>query len=956
MKQLLTLFAVLSSLAVAAQPEPSLASSRIQNAMNRATLDEKSLLNNIPFIQMGPTVMSGRVSDLEVDPKDATHFYVSYASGGLWETKNNGASFEPIFDHEETMTIGDFDVHWQTGQIMIGTGEVNSSRSSYAGIGMYHSLDNGKNWQHRGLEETHHIGKVLFDKRDPNVVLVAALGHLYSKNTERGLFLTQDGGKTWKHTLALGDSIGGIELVRDPLDVNICYAATWERHRSAWNFKEAGEGSNIYRSNDGGLSWQLMTGDASGFKMGKGKGRIGLSATGSGGKTVLFAVMDSQDDRPKASIKVEKQGITPRELRALSSEAFLAMDTTKLAEYLRTYRYPRKYGTKQVRERVRNGELTPASIADFVGDANSALFDTEVEGPLVYRSDDKGVSWRRVNDKYIDDCFNTYGYYFAQIRVGTMNPDRLYIMGVPILTSADGGKTWESIDGDNGHADHHCLWINPDNPNHLINGNDGGILITYDHGKHWTKCNSPAVGQCYAVAVDEAIPYRVYCGLQDNGVWFGEYYSPINTEWHATGHNAFKELMGGDGMQIAIDPRDNNTLYTGYQFGNYYKMLRTGSRQTPIQPKHELGDAPYRWNWQSPIMISTHQPDVLYFGGNKLFRSLDQGKTMLPISPDLTHGKREGDVPFGTISSIDESPKTFGLLVVGTDDGRVHVSENSGFSWSDISAGLPTGLWVSRVVASAHDRKRLYVSLNGYRNDHFDSYVYRSDNLGVTWRRICIDLPAQPVNVVLEDPDQSKMLYIGTDQGLYASLDGGLTAMPMQNSSLPRVAVHDLAIQRTEKHLIVGTHGRSMFRTDLQYVQQLDSAVLASKLHVFSPPKLTFNESWGDRPWTWAPIDTPDTKLAVYTSTGGAARLTIMGADGRTLGVQTMTLPRGLSYPKFLPVVDAKSKKIWQSLAGENAAEPKNGLLYLPPGKYQIALSLEGGTAVSTFWEVVEEE
>jgi photosystem II stability/assembly factor-like uncharacterized protein len=404
------------------------------------------------------------------------------------------------------------------------------------------------------------------------------------------------------------------------------------------------------------------------------------------------------------------------------------------------------------------------------------------------------------------------------------------------------------MDKENVHADHHICWINPAKDSHLIIGNDGGCNITYDDGRHWFKANTPAVGQFYSVYTDNARPYNVYGGLQDNGVWYGPSTSSDNYSWYDNGNYPFKSIMGGDGMQVGVDTRDNITVYTGFQYGNYSRLNRTNPRETAkrITPAGQLGEVPLRFNWQTPILISKHNQDVIYFGANKLFRSFNKADSLIAISHDLTNGAKTGDVPYGTITTIAESPIRFGLLYVGTDDGNIQMSKDGGYSWTLLNAApskkgqtmvLPKELWVSRVLASQYKEGRVYVTLNGYREDDFTAYVYVSEDYGTTWTNIGKDLPAEPVNVIREDPKNEQILYVGTDGGLYVSFNRGQSYM-LWNSGLPRsIPVHDIAIQERENEMVLGTHGRSLYIAKLDDVQglQKDKDWLKKKQHKPEP-------------------------------------------------------------------------------------------------------------------------
>jgi photosystem II stability/assembly factor-like uncharacterized protein len=822
-----------------AQINPTPASERMKVTEQRRLLEQKSLLKEIPFRNIGPVTMSGRVSDIEANPEDPTEFYVAYSSGGLWHTKNNGLSFKPIFDSADVITIGDIAVNWSKKIIWIGTGEVNSSRSSYAGIGVYKSNNNGKTWEYAGLPESHHIGKIQLHPTDENTAWVAALGHLYSPNKERGVFKTTDGGKTWKHTLQIDDNTGVVEMEINPQNPAELYAATWYRTRRAWNFEEGGSTSGIYKSNDGGETWKLVTAAGSGFPTGDGLGRIGLTVYLKNPQLV-YAILDNQNNKPDTA---KKDTTTYRldELKGLSKEQFAALNNKKIDTLLLRNRLFPRYSASKLKEWIAADKYKPTVLYDYLN-VNTG-FEANPIGCEIYRSDNGGQSWKKVNEKEIP-IFFTYGYYFAKIYVSPYNENKVYALGFSSQVSTDGGKTWKNMDKNNVHADHHALWINPKKDSHLINGNDGGVNITYDDGDVWFKANTPAVGQFYAITTDNAKPYNVYGGLQDNGVW----YVPSQGGRNPFGGSGLGQtvgtetnLGGGDGMQVQVDARDNTTTYYGSQFGSYARTNRITKEGTKrITPRHELGDFPFRFNWQSPILISSHNPDIVYFGSNHFHRSMNKADTMIRMTGDLTNGGKTGNVPYGTLTTISESPKRFGLVYAGTDDGNIHVSKDAGTSWEklnspDVLTPVKKGtkpqaaigklqtnnLWVSRVTASQHKEERVYASLNGYRFDNFSPYLYISNDYGVSWEQIGKDLPMEPINVIKEDPKNDSIIYVGTDGGLYVSFDKGNSFM-IWNTGLPKsVPVHDIAIQQRDNEIVLGTHGRSLYIAKLDDVQML---------------------------------------------------------------------------------------------------------------------------------------
>ncbi|MBL7793435.1 MAG: glycosyl hydrolase [Saprospiraceae bacterium] len=934
---------VFSATAQLTQPPFTPAVERIKSVDQRKALKEKSIVDAVKFRNVGPTVCSGRVVDLEVSPADASHFYVAYASGGLWKTTNNGTTFEPLFDNETVMTIGDIAVNWKNNTIWLGTGESNSSRSSYAGVGMYKSTNGGKTWQYLGLGESHHIGRIVLHPGNPNVAWVAVLGHLYSPNQERGVYKTTDGGKTWTKTLFINDDTGVVDLLIDPASANTLYAAAWDRSRRAWDFVESGKNTGIYKSTDGGNTWTLLTAKNAGFPVGEGAGRIGLAMTRQGGKPLLYAAIDNYFRRPEEA--PEGEVLTKKMLKSMSKDSFLQLKPYLIKEFLQNNGFPEKYTVESVRAMVEKDKIKPAALAEYTEDANSLLFDTPVIGLEVYSSANEGKSWKKTHEGYIDQGYNSYGYYFGNIRVSPRNPNKLYMLGYPVLRSDDGGKTWKSINGDNVHVDHHALWVSPTRDGHLILGNDGGINISYDDGESWIKCNSPAVGQFYAVAVDMAKPYNVYGGLQDNGVWKGPSTYQYSTEWHGSGRYPYSELVGGDGMQVAVDTRNNEIVYTGFQFGNYFKINTRTEERKFITPKHDLGERPYRWNWQTPIHLSVHNQDILYMGAHKVFRSFNGGEKFDAISGDLTKGGQKGDVPYGTLTSIHESPLRFGLIYAGSDDGLVHVTRDGGQVWQNISTGLPEDMWVSRVQASKFDEGTVYVSLNGYRWDNFTPYLYVSSDYGKTWRRLGKDLPLEPVNVVKEDPVNARILYVGTDHGLYVSLDGGESFMAMTNE-LPAVAVHDVVIHPRDNDLLVGTHGRSLYIAGVKELQQLTPEVLAMPLAVFELKKQRYSPRWGSK--SIFNENKADIKLPFYANEAGKVQISIQTESGLELHTFSVDAAKGLNYPAYDFRIDEKVLEDYTKLLNEKRkADEKpvkltkadSGKYYLYKGTYKVVFT-----------------
>lgn len=894
----------------------------------RKQKEDQSILKEYPVRNIGPTVQGGRIVDIEVNLKNTKEFYVGYGSSGIFKTSNNGITFTPIFDQVDALGIGDFALSQSDPKILyVGTGEKNGSRSTYAGSGMYKTTDGGKTWSHLGLTGSHHIGRVLIHPQDNNTVWVASLGALYSHNADRGVFKSSDGGKTWKKTLFINDSTGVSDLIINPQNPNQLIAATWERTRKAWDFKGNGIGSAIYRSEDGGETWTLSS---EGFPKGKFVGRIGLDICWSK-PNVMYAVLDNQEEIKEAKKETPADGkMKLADFKDMTVENFLKLDDKKLDELLKDSRFPSKYTARVVKRDVQSGKYKPSALANYFGaDANSDLFNTKIKGAEVYRSEDAGKSWKRTHSFDIDGVYFTYGYYFGELRVSPANTEDVYIYGVPMLKSEDGGKNWTEIDSlGTMHSDHHALWINPTDANHMLMGNDGGLYQSYDKGDTWLHFNNMPVGQFYTVNVDMETPYNVYGGLQDNGVLRGSSRSIPNRTKH------WDPIFGGDGMYVFPDPRNSKLVYTGFQFGNYFKLELDRSKNTRITPSHDIGEAPNRWNWRTPLILSNHNPDIVYMASQRVYRSLNKAESWEAISGDLTKNKPQGNVPFSTITSLAESPLQFGLLYVGTDDGNVWVSKNGGGSWDAIQGGLPVDKWISSISPSPHDEATVFVSVNGYRQDDFKTYIYMSTDYGKTWASVKGDLPESVANVIIQDPVNANLLYCGLDQGTYVSLDLGKSWRLLNNAL--NVPSYDMMVHPRENELVVGTHGRSVFIADVKPLQLLGD--VSKSVMAFAPESIRFSERWGQKQYAWSPVNEPKTSILYYVGKP-AASITAEVLDEKNNLIRTLT---GTGVVGFHSLS-------WDLKVNEVAPVPAKGkakpaattptLKYVGKGKYKVKFS-----------------
>lgn len=732
---------------------PTDAETRMRAWERHQQMDAESPFADLAWRAVGPQMQGGRIESIAVPVGEASTFYVGVGSGNLWKTVNNGTTWSPIFEKQSTFAIGDVAVAESDPNVVwVGTGEVLMARSSYAGTGVFKSLDAGETWRHMGLADTHHIGRVLIDPRDPDIVYVAAIGHLYTFNEERGLFRTVDGGDSWEKVLYINDRVGVVDLVMDPSDPNTLYATAWERSRKAWGHVASGEGSGIYKTTDGGDSWEKLT---NGFPTGQGVGRIAVDVAPSN-PDVVYALLDNHLPNPDSAL---------------------------------SERGPRRIG----------GE--------------------------VYRSDDRGATWKKVNEEPV-----SAGYDFCIIKVAPDDEDVVYLPGNRFMASEDGGRSYRQIQGTlvhllpHGsrvlHLDQHALWVNPQDGDHMILGNDGGIHVSYDRGESWLHLNNLPIGEFYAVHVDMETPYQIYGGTQDNAALWGP--SDHVVEWDVADpwqHVYLDRWGGGDSYFTYPDPTDPNVIYYEHQVGDLRRKDMVKDTAPRIRPRAGEGEQPLRTNWMTPFLISQYDPWTLYNGANFLFKSPDRGDSWTAISPDLTsQPTSQGNVPFGTLTTLSESSLQMGLLYTGADDGYIHVTQDDGETWARIDGGLPK-MWVSRVEASVHDLGTVYVSMTGYREDDFSTYLFASQDFGQTWTSISSDLPMESVNVIREDPTDPDILYVGTDLGVFVSVDRGLSWHSL-SATLPTTPVHDLVVHPRDGEIVIGTHGRSVWVADLSTVRE----------------------------------------------------------------------------------------------------------------------------------------
>jgi photosystem II stability/assembly factor-like uncharacterized protein len=820
--------------------------------------------------EIGSAASSGRVTRFAVHPEDTRVNFVATASGGLWKTENAGTTWRAVFEQASSISLGDVAIAPSNPDIVwLGTGEQNSVRSSQFGDGVYRSTDGGETWEHMGLEGSRHVGRILIHPRDPDTLYVAAMGSLWGPNPERGLYRSRDGGKSWKQLLKPSDYTGVVEVQMHPENPDLLYAATFQRERRMWSMVGGGEEGGLFRSRDGGDSWERVGG---GFPE-SAVGRVGVTFC-AGSADTMYATAVGPDG-----------------------------------------------GT--------------------------------------FRSTDAGESWERRSEKVQSH------WYYGELFCDPQNADRVYAPMTPLLRSDDGGKTFENAAKSMVHGDHHTLWINPEDSDHLMVGNDGGVYVTRDGGEAWQWISNLPVMQLYTVAVDMQEPfYHVYGGTQDNGTWAG----PVGTRYSdGIANEDWRFVSGGDGFYAVADPTDPNIIYSQSQYGVLYRSDRDSGEQRRIQPwQPQDGEfPPYRWNWSAPFQISPHDPETLYFGANVVFRSRDRGDSWERISPDLTRAISRDDLPlqgrvqpadaidlhastamYGNLHALRESPLRRGLLAAGSDDGLIHVSRDGGRSWqrTERFPGVPDRVKVAMLAWSEQDEGTLFATFDGHKDNRFTPFVVRSDDYGESWRNITGDLPEfGPTRSIAVHPRNRDLVFVGTDFGVFVSFAGGDEWLPLQ-AGLPTNSVQGIIVHPRDNDLVIGTHGRGFWVIDDLGLLETLSAERAEEHSFLAPPRPAVqirDKNRGRRAFGHSYFTTsnpPRGAIIDYwigdEAAGEAVTVDILGADGEVLRrVAEHTAARGVARAVWdlrLEAPPSDSQSSWRKPEGR----------FVLPGNYQLRLSV----------------
>jgi photosystem II stability/assembly factor-like uncharacterized protein len=784
---------------------------RSEQAAPSAAVSGGGPFDSLHFRPIGPASMSGRISDLAVYEPNPAIYYVGSAHGGVWKTTNGGTTFEPQFQDQGLISIGDVTVSQSNPDLVwVGSGESNNRQSTSWGDGVYKSTDGGKTWTHMGLATSRYANRIVIDPRNNDVVFVAATGSLWGPGGERGVYKTSDGGKTWKQVLKVDDDTGANDLVMDATNDRILYASTYQRRRTPCCMNGGGPGSGIWKSTDGGETWTRFKGN--GLPDGP-LGRIGLDVNRKR-PNVLYALIEGPV--PSAG-----RGGTPDEA-------------------------PQGGG--------RGAETA------------TAVTPTTATG--LYRSDDAGASWKKVNDE------NPRPMYFSQVRVDPNDPDVIIYGGVKLHYSTDGGKTVTLNATRTIHDDVHAIWIDPANSQHVMIGNDGGVAVSWDQTRTWNFVPNIPVGLFYHVSVDNATPFNICGGMQDNYVWCGP--SQVRGSAGIAGFH-WATMQGGDGFVALQDPNDFRTAYSESQDGNMVRIDRVTGETVSMRPVAPAGEQAYRWNWDTPFILSPHNPTILFAGSNRVFRSSNHGQTWEAVGADLTTNanredivtmgvkgsdvniaKNDGIVAWGTVISLAESPKRANLLYAGTDDGQVQVSRE-GKQWTNVTANipnLPKGIWVSEVAPSRFDEGTVYATFDGHRQNDFETYIYVSHDFGQTWQSANGTLKGQVVKTITEDVKNPDVLYVGAETGLFVSVDRARTWTRIK-ANLPTVRIDEITIQPRDNTMVLATHGRALWVLDhLEPIQEYAAAQAAADAKLFTPPPYAMYrrpardrnyEFWGDQ-------------------------------------------------------------------------------------------------------------
>ncbi len=815
----------------------------------------------VEWTQIGPTINSARADAIQVDEKNPGTMYVAFGSGNLWKTVDNGLTWKAIFENQAAQGIGDIALApSNSGILYLGTGESLKKPRNFTmpGTGVYRSDDAGETWTHLGLTDSWHIGEIVIHPTNPDIAIVAVLGHFWSDNKNRGVYRTEDGGKSWSQVLYINDQTGANDIVFAPSNPEVVYASMWQHSPVV-----SGKSSGVYKSVDGGKSWKRAH---KGMPTDENVGRIGLAVSHSDPNKV-YALMDHRNrDKDEGAAKI-------------------------------------------------------------------------------FRTLDGGESWNKTH-KEEQMFFSTIGWYFTDIYVNPQDDEEIFGLGVRVAHSTNGGKNFEYLGGevyhlfpsasDPLHLDHCEMWINPSNPNHMALANDGGLYTSYDKGKHWTHHNNIPSGEFYQIALSKEEPYKIYAGAQDNATAYGpalEYDQRYNKGWQYLWVDAWS---GGDGCVTCVDPEDPNTVYFSMQNGAARRRDMTTGKSVSIRPRlPQDHEGTLQFNFVAPYFISSHDHSTMYHGGNYVFKSQNRGDTWEVISPDLSISEDPNKKSTGA-GAIIESEIQPGLLYFGSDKGAFWCTKDDGKTWIENSKGLPNN-YIRSIYPSRFKSSRVYLTLTGMNYDDLSRYIFVSEGYGTNWKALGADIPNEVANVIIEDPKNENILYVGTARGVYISIDRG-SSWSLMGKNLPAVSIADLKIDHNSMDLVIATHGRGIYKVNLKPIHEM-IAVAQNTAQLLALPEFRlprFRDTHRDPDYE----SLKKTAISYFLPSAGKVSLSIRNKDAQTIWSKELDGAQGLNtYRWDLILKQVKSNQPYFVRFDE----------FIGAGKYEMVLSSDGASFAAEF-------
>ncbi|ATA68701.1 hypothetical protein CGC48_08715 [Capnocytophaga cynodegmi] len=899
MKHLFSVFFTIFFLTIYAQETLPL------SIRQKAELKEKSWVRETPFERIPVTNIGNKINTFSVNKYNVNEVVIAPSSGGLWYSQNGGETFEFIFENQPTQQVSALAVDWKTGVIWAGTP-----------YGIFASLDKGKSWEFKGLASSQNINSITINPKNTEEVIVGVLGNQYNADEKRGIFKTNDGGKTWQHKLFIGTR-AGVWQIKETNNGNTLFASVWHSEDSYWESKPYGNLSCIYKSSNGGETWNKIT-QSNGFLNGNFVGKIGLAVFD---QNTIYAVVDNRSVKTRSAVsksvdKTTKIHLSSQDFESMSKSDFLNLDDNQLNAFLHNIGLNEKYTATNLKNMISADITSPAKLLSFLGAKHQ-----EVIGAEVYVSNDGGTSWNKTHSTPLNDTFYQNGNDFANITVNPTNKNHIFIGGFPLLESIDGGKSWRnkcSISLQNGFYKIHYQM------NTLFATTKNGFSISYDNGKNWSYKNAPQSASFEKIVYDKHKNTFYLAGEQ--GILM-----KTNSQWNKILPQS--QIISG------------NKLYVGSENGSFYDFNNEKNSLTSLGSMYfSENKAPLRFGKKAPLFISPQNNDILYAGSNKLHISMDKGKNWRTISEDLTNGDKKGNKTYGTISSIAESPFLFGLIYTGSDDGMIHFSNNGGVSWQMIYNAFPKPLNVNNLIASKHNRNRVIATLKSTDNNNREPFIFLSNDLGKNWTEIRSDLPESRINVIKEDPKNEQILYVGTDNGLYVSFNLGESWQPF-SKNLPETGILDIFINENNGKMIVSTEGSGIYRTSVDILQDLRAAIIAQDFYPLQEKiRVEHSPLWGNTWNEWEKTNSPEIHFYGFAAKENLSVNVKIMKGKVTLQSFTYKTNKGFNYiPYDLTISDVGKLMYEKSIQRLILTASVDKKYYLPKGKYKVVFNIGDG-------------